>query len=131
MVVLDDLHLTLQTGAGDVNILRGFTMTVGRGETVAVVGPSGSGKSTVARCIMRLVEPTAGEVLLHGEHIAHLSTRALRPHRRRLQQYLGHALAILGWQTNNVTFRHHPRHILAPVPPLNNANNVKKVAHIF
>ena len=58
---------------------------VRRGETLGVVGESGSGKSTVARCIARLIDPTAGAILLEGADIAKLSTRALRPHRKRVQ----------------------------------------------
>ena len=56
-----------------------------RGETLGLVGESGSGKTTVARCALRLVEPTAGAVLLGGADLARLRRRALRPHRRRIQ----------------------------------------------
>ncbi len=91
-VALQTKRLTKVYGGGgrrrrqrEVHAARDVDIEIRRGETLGIVGESGSGKSTVARCIMRLVEPTAGEVLLHGEHIAHLSTRALRPHRRRIQ----------------------------------------------
>jgi len=63
----------------DVNLL------VRRGETLGVVGESGSGKSTVARCIARLIEPTSGAILVEGADVAKLGTRALRPHRKRVQ----------------------------------------------
>jgi peptide/nickel transport system ATP-binding protein len=63
----------------DVNLF------VRRGETLGVVGESGSGKSTVARCIARLVEPSKGAILVEGADVAKLSTRALRPHRKRVQ----------------------------------------------
>ena len=56
-----------------------------RGETLGLVGESGSGKTTVARCALRLVEPTAGAVLLGGADLARLGRRALRPYRRRIQ----------------------------------------------
>ncbi|WP_372421812.1 ABC transporter ATP-binding protein [Salinarimonas chemoclinalis] len=65
--------------AKDVNIV------VRRGETLGVVGESGSGKSTVARCIVRLVDPTSGAIEIAGVDIAGLSTRALTPYRRRVQ----------------------------------------------
>ena len=58
---------------------------VHRGETLGVVGESGSGKSTVARCIVRLIDPTAGEILIDGKNIAGLSTDAMRPYRRDVQ----------------------------------------------
>ena len=56
-----------------------------RGQTLGIVGESGSGKSTVARCIVRLIDPSAGEVLLGGTDIAQLPARQLRPLRQRMQ----------------------------------------------
>ena len=56
-----------------------------RGETLGIVGESGSGKTTVARCIARLIDPTAGEIWLEAEEIGRLKARRLRPHRRRVQ----------------------------------------------
>ena len=55
------------------------------GETLGVVGESGSGKSTVARCVVRLVDPSSGRVILGGEDVATMGRRALRPHRRDIQ----------------------------------------------
>jgi len=60
-------------------------LVVRRGETLGVVGKSGSGKSTVARCIVRLIDPTSGEMLIGGHDIARLSESDLRPHRRDIQ----------------------------------------------
>ncbi|PWB57216.1 MAG: microcin ABC transporter ATP-binding protein [Bradyrhizobiaceae bacterium] len=60
-------------------------LSVRRGETLGVVGESGSGKSTVARCIARLIEPSEGAILIEGIDVARLGTRALRPHRKRVQ----------------------------------------------
>jgi peptide/nickel transport system ATP-binding protein len=56
-----------------------------RGRTLGIVGESGSGKSTVARCIVRLIDPTGGAVLLSGEDIAMKPPAALRPLRKRVQ----------------------------------------------
>ena len=55
------------------------------GQTLGIVGESGSGKSTVARCIMRLVDPTDGEIRIGDADIAKLSRSALQPHRKRIQ----------------------------------------------
>jgi len=61
------------------------SLEVRRGQTLGIVGESGSGKSTVARCIVRLVEPSAGEIVLDGEDIAAQPARRLRSLRRRVQ----------------------------------------------
>ncbi len=68
-----------------VRAVDGVDLEIRRGEVLGIVGESGSGKSTVARCIARLVDPTAGRVWLGGDEIAQLSHRRLRPHRRRVQ----------------------------------------------
>jgi peptide/nickel transport system ATP-binding protein len=60
-------------------------LSVRRGETLGVVGESGSGKTTVARCIARLIEPSKGAILIEDKDVARLGTRALRPHRKRVQ----------------------------------------------
>ena len=61
------------------------SLTLSKGETLGIVGESGSGKSTLARCVIRLLDPDAGEVLLDGADIAHMSSANLRPLRRRIQ----------------------------------------------
>ncbi|MEM9026991.1 MAG: ABC transporter ATP-binding protein [Pseudomonadota bacterium] len=91
-VTLETRRLSKTYGGGSwfaaqrhVKAARDVDLTVKRGETVGIVGESGSGKSTVARCIARLVKPTAGQVLIDGADIATLSERRLRPHRKRVQ----------------------------------------------
>ena len=64
---------------------RDVTFALARGRTLGIVGESGSGKSTVARCVMRLIDPSSGRIVLDGHDIAPLSRGALRPHRRKLQ----------------------------------------------
>jgi phosphonate transport system ATP-binding protein len=67
-----------------VPVLKDIDLAIpGRGMT-AVIGPSGTGKSTLIRCINRLVEPTAGEILFRGQDLAKLSGLALRQARRRI-----------------------------------------------
>jgi phosphonate transport system ATP-binding protein len=67
-----------------VPVLKDIDLAIpGRGMT-AVIGPSGTGKSTLIRCINRLVEPTAGEILFRGQDLAKLSGVALRRARRRI-----------------------------------------------
>ncbi|UQN15158.1 dipeptide ABC transporter ATP-binding protein [Gulosibacter sp. ACHW.36C] len=60
-------------------------LTIRRGETLAVVGESGSGKSTLARIILRLDEPTSGQILFDGKDITKVDGRALRKLRQRMQ----------------------------------------------
>ncbi len=73
-------------GAGrQVHAAKDVDLVVHRRETLGVVGESGSGKSTVARCIVRLIDPTSGEVLIADENIATMTETALREHRRDIQ----------------------------------------------
>jgi putative ABC transport system ATP-binding protein len=68
---------------GGVTALRGVTMSVGRGEMVAIVGPSGSGKSTMLHLIGTLDRPSAGTVRIDGHDVAALSDRELSALRAR------------------------------------------------
>jgi len=70
---------------GYVYAVDGVTFTVDRGETLSVVGESGCGKSTVGRAIVRLTEPTGGEVFLDGQRIDNIPASRIRPLRRRMQ----------------------------------------------
>src|SRR4051812_14802815 len=64
--------------------LRDINLTVKDGEFVVVLGLSGSGKSTLLRCINRLVEPTSGQIILHGEDVTAASEVELRRIRRSI-----------------------------------------------
>ena len=66
----------------DKPVLREITLEVADTGITAIIGPSGTGKSTLIRCINRLVEPTAGEILFQGQDLAKLDRRALRLARR-------------------------------------------------
>ncbi len=70
---------------GTVHAVDGVSFTVSAGETLSVVGESGCGKSTVGRAILRLTDPTDGEVFLDGERIDQLPPRKMCPVRRRVQ----------------------------------------------
>jgi peptide/nickel transport system ATP-binding protein len=73
-------------GAGrEVRAAEDVNLELRRGQTLGIVGESGSGKSTVARCIVRLIDPSAGEIRLSGEDIARMRAGELRKLRRRVQ----------------------------------------------
>jgi peptide/nickel transport system ATP-binding protein len=71
--------------ARETRAAHNVELHVNRGETLGVVGESGSGKSTVARCIVRLIDPSSGDIRIDGRDIARLSTGRLREHRRLVQ----------------------------------------------
>ena len=71
-----------QSEFGNVIGLQDVSFQVNRGETFVIMGLSGSGKSTMVRCLIRLIEPTAGEIIIAGEDITGMSDRELIEFRR-------------------------------------------------
>jgi len=74
-------------GASDrpVRAVDDVSFEIRAGEALGLVGESGSGKSTIGRSVLKLLDPTAGEILFDGVDLAPLSARAMRPYRRHLQ----------------------------------------------
>ena len=81
----------LASAYGQLSVLKGVSLTLTKGEVVALIGPSGSGKSTVLRVLMGLTQPTGGEVLIDGAPIDYSKPRSVRAARERMaivfQQY--------------------------------------------
>ena len=71
-----------QSEFGNVVGLQDVSFTVNRGETFVIMGLSGSGKSTMVRCLIRLIEPTAGDIVIDGQHITGMSDKELMEFRR-------------------------------------------------
>jgi len=74
---------TFDTGKVRVPALRGVSLTVGRGEMVAVMGPSGSGKTTLLNCLAGLEEPDSGQIIVDGTDIATMNDRTKTDYRAR------------------------------------------------
>jgi peptide/nickel transport system ATP-binding protein len=69
----------------EVKAVQDVSISVTKGRTLGIVGESGSGKSTVARCIMRLIDPSSGAIMVGGRDIATLSQKELKPQRKKIQ----------------------------------------------
>jgi len=82
-LVVTDLKKVFRQGTNDVRALDGVSLTVDRGEFVAVMGASGSGKSTLLHTMAGLTRPNAGQVVVEGQDLSAMSDRQLTIFRRR------------------------------------------------
>jgi glutathione transport system ATP-binding protein len=85
VLAVDDLSVAFRSGDKTFNAVRNLSLTVERGETLAIVGESGSGKSTTGRSLLRLVESQSGSIEFDGKEISSLTGPALQALRRDIQ----------------------------------------------
>ena len=88
-------HRFLSPKLREIPALRGVSLSIHRGCTLALVGESGSGKSTLARCIARLEDPTTGQVWFGDTELTTLNSAQLRPFRCRIQLLLQDSAAAI------------------------------------
>ena len=80
-----NLKKYFKTPRGMLHAVDGVSFTLERGKTLGLVGESGCGKSTTGRCLLRLIEPTEGEIFFEGENLLKLSKRAMKEKRKEMQ----------------------------------------------
>ncbi|MGI6720712.1 MAG: ABC transporter ATP-binding protein [Anaerovoracaceae bacterium] len=74
-----------KTPAGMLHAVDGVDLAIRKGQTLGVVGESGCGKSTLGRTILKLIEPTAGEIRYEGENIEHFKEKQMKRFRKEMQ----------------------------------------------
>ncbi|GAB6112077.1 ABC transporter ATP-binding protein [Desulfomicrobium salsuginis] len=106
--------MTLTAGSGPVNILNGVSLTVGQGETLAVVGPSGSGKTTMLMLMAGLERPSSGTVRMAGKDLTAMGEDELARFRRENLGIVFQAFHLIPTMTAlenaalPLEFAHHP-----------------------
>ena len=85
LVDIHGLKKYFSTSKGVLHAVDDVDFFINRGETLGLVGESGCGKSTTGRLLLRLIEPTAGEILVDGENITAFSNKRMREFRKRMQ----------------------------------------------
>lgn len=84
-ISIDHLTKTFHTNSGNVKAVNDVSFNIRKGSIVGLVGESGSGKTTLGRCILRLIEPSSGNIHIEGANLLNLNNSKLRAMRKRMQ----------------------------------------------
>ncbi|MBD1551269.1 ABC transporter ATP-binding protein [Pseudomonas typographi] len=95
LLQVNDLHVRYHTARGSLAAVDGVSLTVRRGETLAVIGESGCGKTSLGKALVGLTAVTAGEIYYQGQALTGLSRRQMQPLRRAIQMIFQDALGAL------------------------------------
>ncbi|MEG0307846.1 MAG: ATP-binding cassette domain-containing protein [Clostridium sp.] len=112
---------------GVINAVNGIDFVVGKGETLGLVGESGSGKSTTGRLILRLLEPTEGNIYLDGRDISTISNKEFRGLRKDLQIVFQNPYSALDYKMTIEDILIQPLQIHKIVEPLEYKNEVRRL----
>ena len=85
LLEVKNLKKYFKTAKGQLHAVDDVSFSIENGKTLGIVGESGCGKSTTGRCIMRLIEPTSGQIIFDGTDLATLSNRQMRKARKDIQ----------------------------------------------
>lgn len=90
MIELKNVSKTFASDGGEVDALKGVSLTINDGDIYGIIGMSGAGKSTLVRCINLLERPSSGEVVVNGQELCSMSPSELRQARRKITMIFQH-----------------------------------------
>lgn len=90
MIELKNVSKTFASDGGEVDALKGVSLTINDGDIYGIIGMSGAGKSTLVRCINLLEKPSSGEVIVNGQELCSMSPSELRQARRKITMIFQH-----------------------------------------
>ena len=85
LLEVNNLKKYFKTNRGMLHAVDDISFKLEKGKTLGIVGESGCGKSTTGRCVMRLIEPTSGEILFEGKDLMSLNKKEMRSYRSDIQ----------------------------------------------